>query len=133
MRLFQEIGRLAVSGSNGSVTSNSGHSGFERPAAALDRLQQFFPGGTRVRMTVRIARLPLDSTEPIDASMEYATAREVILRSALPLEFGDSIRLENRDGSFSGEARVLAVQIGTRETWVAARFTTHIPNWIIQS
>jgi hypothetical protein len=65
--------------------------------------------------------------------LEYGTPREVIFRCALPMEFGDRVRLTNKDGSLDAEAEVMAVQIGATETLIAARFTAEIPNWIIKS
>jgi hypothetical protein len=49
------------------------------------------------------------------------------------VEFGDRLRLTNKDKSLDAEAEVAAVQIGASETLVAARFTAEIPNWIIKS
>jgi hypothetical protein len=49
------------------------------------------------------------------------------------MEFGDRVRLTNKDGSLDAEAEVTAVQIGSSETLVAVRFITEIPNWIIKA
>jgi hypothetical protein len=49
------------------------------------------------------------------------------------MEFGERVRLTNKDGSLDAEAEVTAVQIGASETLVAARFVTEIPNWIIKA
>ena len=99
----------------------------------LERLAQFFPAGTRVKVPVQVARLPFGSAEPMSTVLEYGTPREVIFRCALPMEFGDRVRLTNKDGSLDAEAEVMAVQIGANETLIAARFTAEIPNWIIKS
>jgi len=99
----------------------------------LERLAQFFPAGTRVKVPVQVARLPFGSSEPMTTVLEYGTPREVIFRCALPMEFGDRVRLTNKDGSLDAEAEVMAVQIGATETLIAARFTAEIPNWIIKS
>ena len=99
----------------------------------LERLAQFFPEGTRVKVPVQVARLPLGSSESMATVLEYGTSREVIFRCAVPMEFGDRVRLTNRDGSLDTEAEITAVQTGISETLVAARFVTEIPNWIIKA
>jgi hypothetical protein len=98
----------------------------------IDRLAQFFPDGTKVKMPVEVARVPLGS-ETMKTILEYGTSREVIFRCTLPVEFGDRVRLTNKDGSLDAEAEVTAVQIGKSETLVAVRFITEIPNWIIKA
>jgi len=65
--------------------------------------------------------------------LEYGTSREVIFRCGLPMEFGERLRLTNKDGSLDAEAEVTAVQIGSSQTLVAARFVTEISNWIIKA
>jgi len=102
-------------------------------SSELERLAQFFPEGTRVKVPVQVARLPLGSSESMDTVLEYGTSREVIFRCAVPMEFGDRVRLTNRDGSLDTEAEITAVQICVSETLVAARFVTEIPNWIIKA
>jgi hypothetical protein len=101
--------------------------------AELDRLAQFFPHGTRVNMPVEVAPLPAELSAPIATVLEYGTAREVIFRCPVPLEFGGHVRLRNKDGSFDIEAEIMAVQIGASETLIAARFTKELSNWIIKS
>lgn len=103
-----------------------------QPTPELERLAQFFPEGTRIKMPVEISRLGGGSSEPVLTVLEYGTAREVIFRCLVPLEFGDRVRLTNRDGSLDVEAEVAAVQIGASETLVAARFTAEVHNWIIK-
>lgn len=108
--------------------SSNGSSGAE-----LERLAQFFPDGTRVKVPVQVMRLPLGSSEAMPTVLEYGTSREVIFRCGRPMEFGDRVRLTNKDRSLDAEAEITAVQIGASETLVAARFTAEIPNWIIKS
>lgn len=84
-------------------------------------------------MPVQVMRLPLGSSEAMVTVLEYGTSREVIFRCEVPMEFGERVRLTNRDRSLDAEAEVTAVQIGASEILVAARFTAEIPNWIIKS
>jgi len=114
-------------GNNGGTETRHGMGTTE-----IDRLAQFFPDGTKVKMPVQVTRLPLGS-ETTKTVLEYGTSREVIFRCALPMEFGDRVRLTNKDGSLDAEAEVTAVQIGSSETLVAVRFITEIPNWIIKA
>ena len=99
----------------------------------LERLAQFFPHGTRVKVPVEVERFPLGSSEPMTTVLEYGTSLEVIFRCGLPMEFGERLRLTNKDGSLDAEAEVTAVQIGSSQTLVAARFVTEISNWIIKA
>jgi len=114
-------------GSAGTQTRN------EAGSADIERLAQFFPQGTRVKMPVEVVRLPLGSSEAIATVLEYGTSREVIFRSSLPLEFGDVVRLTNKDGSLNAEAEITAVQIGRSDILIAARFMAEISNWIIKA
>ena len=110
-----------IDGRNGSVSGE------------LDRLAQFFPDGTKVKVPVQVTRLPLGTSDEMATVLEYGTSREVIFRCAVPMEFGDRVRLTNKDGSLDTEAEITAVQIGVSETLVAARFLSEIPNWIIKA
>ena len=114
-------------GSAGRETRN------EAGSADIERLAQFFPQGTRVKMPVEVVRLPLGSSEAIATVLEYGTSREVIFRSSLPLEFGDVVRLTNKDGSLNAEAEITAVQTGRSDILIAARFMAEISNWIIKA
>jgi len=115
-------------GVNGRKENGNGYGSGE-----LERLAQFFPDGTRLKVPVLVARLPLGSSESMATVLEYGTSREVIFRCAVPMEFGEHVRLTNRDGSLDTEAEITAVQTGVSETLVAARFVTDIPNWIIKA
>jgi hypothetical protein len=126
MGFLREAGNQGL-GANAEIEARHGNGNSE-----IDRLAQFFPDGTKVKMPVQVARLPLGS-ETTRTVLEYGTAHEVIFRCALPMEFGDRVRLTNKDGSLDAEAEVTAVQIGTSETLVAVRFINEIPNWIIKA
>jgi hypothetical protein len=100
-------------------------------AGSLERLVQFFPRGSRVRIPVHVSRaFGSDRTNTV---IEYGTAREVIFRFPLPLEFGERVRLASQDGSLNADAEILAVQLSQSETLVAARFTADVANWIIKA
>jgi hypothetical protein len=98
---------------------------------SLERLMQFFPQGSRVRIPVGVSRA--FSPEPTATVIEYGTPREVIFRFPLPLEFGERVRLASGEGLLNTEAEILAIQLGQAETLVAARFIGEVPNWIIKA
>lgn len=114
-------------GGNGGAEIRHGNGTHE-----IDRLAQFFPDGTKVKVPVEVAHVSLGA-ETMKTVLEYGTSREVIFRCTLPVEFGDRVRLTNKDGSLDAEGEVTAVQIGKSETLVAVRFITEIPNWIIKA
>ena len=107
-------------------------------------LAQFFPGGTPVRLPVTLV---LEAGESEQTVIEFGTAQEVLFASALPLEFGQRLRVCNGDASLDAEARIVAMQCPARparttgteasvrngHTAFAARFTEQVPNWIIKS
>jgi len=126
------MGFLRDAGNQGHGVNGGAEDRRHAENTEIDRLAQFFPDGTNVKMPVQVARLPLGS-EITRTVLEYGTSREVIFRCSLPMEFGDRVRLTNKDGSLDAEAEVTAVQIGTTETLVAVRFVTEIPNWIIKA
>ena len=109
------------------------------PESPVNKLAQFFPGATAMRIPVRVTALNAQGAEPAkhvlseDAIIEFGTSREVLFISSLPLEFDDRVRMENADGSLRIDAAVVAVQYHNGKTVVAARFTREIGNWIIKA
>lgn len=93
------------------------------------RLAQFFPTATAVRIPVRVCTGTQLSEETV---IEFGTPREVLFASALPLEFGDKLRLENPDGLLAADAAVVAVQFHDGKRAVAARFEGEVTHWIIR-
>ncbi len=97
--------------------------------SCVARLAQFFPAATPVHLPVRV----MATAGSAETVLEYGTARDVLFACALPLEFGERLRLRNADGSFDTEAEVVALQYHGTETAVAARFTGEVANWIVKS
>ena len=64
--------------------------------------------------------------------IEFGTPREVLFASSAPLEFSETLRLQNSDSSLDAEASVVAVQYHNGRTAVAARFTREVANWIVK-
>jgi hypothetical protein len=97
------------------------------------RLAKFFPHATPVRLPVRLFRgTDVATTASETTVIEFGTAQEVLFASALPLEFAETLRLKNSDGSLDAEASVVAVQYHNGRTAVAARFVRDVPNWIVK-
>ena len=100
--------------------------------ASVDRLAEFFPNAIRIRIPVSITARSKQAAPPEETVIEFGTAREVLFTSTLPLEFNDTVRLKNHDGSLDATGSVVAVQLGTRRSAVAVRFQGKVTNWIIQ-
>jgi hypothetical protein len=123
--------RLAQQGTAPSRTAQT---------STVAELARFFPEATPVRIPVRFTRSRNASSEkPPGAAaveestvIEFGTSREVLFACTTPLEFGDTLRLRNSDGSLDTEASVVAVQYHPGTTIVAARFVTSVPNWIVK-
>ena len=100
----------------------------------VQRLAQFFPDATPVRIPVRVTGKTISGKAFSEATIiEFGTAREVIFGSHLPLEFADTLRLENTDGSLSEEVSVVAIHyFDGNTTAVAARFKGDAANWIVK-
>jgi hypothetical protein len=64
--------------------------------------------------------------------IEFGTPGEVIFASGLPLDFEDTVRMKNFDGSFDVSAEIIAMQLDQGKTAVAARFLDNVTNWIIK-
>jgi hypothetical protein len=105
-------------------------------ANAVAALARFFPEACPVRIPVQLART-LETGESPNFSestvIEFGTPREVLFACKTPLEFDDTLRLRNSDGSLDVRVSVVAVQYHPGTTLVAARFLDPVPNWIVKS
>jgi len=103
------------------------------PPTTVARLARFFPQATPVRLPVQVLRsCGQASGSPEATVIEFGTPKEVLFASALPLEFAETVRVQNSDGSLDAEASVVALQYHNGRTAVAARFTRDVPNWIVK-
>lgn len=117
------------------------------PARALEptavgRLAKFFPAATPVRIPIRLSRSYGNGHNSAKADrpfflqetvIEFGTEREVLFSLDQPLEFGDRVLVESKDGALRAEGYVVAVQYHPERTVVAARFLKEVPNWIVKS
>jgi hypothetical protein len=107
-------------------------------ASTVAGLARFFPDASPMRIPVQMARM-LGAGDSTAANfhestvIEFGTPREALFACNTPLEFADTVRLRNSDGSLDIEASVVAVQYCPGGTVVAARFLREVPNWIVKS
>jgi hypothetical protein len=95
-----------------------------------------------VRIPIRLSRAQSNSNhlgkahEHVflqDTVIEFGTPREVLFALDHPLEFGDRVLVESKDGALRAEGYVVAVQYHPERTVAAARFLKEVPNWIVKS
>ena len=99
----------------------------------VGRLAKFLPQATPVRIPVTLTRVGRESGAFSENTViEFGTPREVLFASSAPLEFSETLRLQNSDSSLDAEASVVAVQYHNGRTAVAARFTREVANWIVK-
>jgi hypothetical protein len=114
--------------------SKSGAAAAPARESSTTKLAKFFRNATPVRIPVRLTRVANGSKAVTESTViEFGTPTEVLFASTLPLEFADTLRLRNADGSLDTEACVVAVQYNGGRTAVAARFTGEVPNWIVKT
>lgn len=113
----------AISGWGGSATPE--------PAEGLaGRLARFFADATPVRLRVCV-QVGRDGDEE-STVLEFGTPREVFFACRLALEFGETVRVHNSDGSFDVEATVVAAHYAGESVAYAARFNRDLHNWIVR-
>lgn len=104
----------------------------------VGRLAEFFPSAVPVRIPVQVMKIDVARVDGVAASpaehtvIEFGTPGEVIFASGLPLDFEDTVRVKNFDGSFDVSAEIIAMQLDQGNTAVAARFLEDVTNWIIK-
>ena len=117
------------------------------PARALEpngvsRLAKFFPQAAPVRIPIRLSLLGGNGHASGKAEgavflqetvIEFGTTREILFAVDRPLEFGDRVLVETRDGVLHADGYIVAVQYHPERTVVAARFLKEVPNWIVKS
>ncbi|HET9791250.1 MAG TPA: hypothetical protein VFR08_08105 [Candidatus Angelobacter sp.] len=104
----------------------------------VGRLAEFFPSAVPVRIPVQVMKIDVPRVDGMAAPpaehtvIEFGTPGEVIFASGLPLDFEDTVRVKNFDGSFDVSAEIIAMQLDKGNTAVAARFLEDVTNWIIK-
>jgi hypothetical protein len=99
----------------------------------VDKLAQFFPSACPVRIQVKLLAARVGARRFVETTVvEFATSREALFASTLPLEFDDHVRVEEIDGALIAEASVVAVQYHQNRKAVAVRFMTPPRHWILR-
>lgn len=109
-------------------------------SACVGRLARFFPEAVPVRIPVHVSKTGADKSSDRSATpsaaehtvIEFGTPGEVLFASGLPLDFEDTVRVKNADGSLDVEAEVVAMHLVQGQAAVAARFLNDVSNWIIK-
>ena len=97
------------------------------------RLANLFPAASPIRLAVQLKRETGLQPAQENTVLEFGTAREIFFASALALEFGEKLRVENSDRSLDVEVQVVAVQYHGDRLAVAARFIGDVSNWIVKA
>jgi hypothetical protein len=103
-------------------------------ADCVSELARFFSGAVPVKIPVRVIKGDsLNGASAEQTSIEFGTSREVLFVSRLPLDFDDTVRVRNSDGSLDVAAKVVAMRFHHGKMAVAARFLEDVANWIIKA
>jgi hypothetical protein len=94
-----------------------------------ERLARFFPDATPVRLPVSVQA---GSGQEERTMIEFGTPREIFFATRTPIEFGQTVRVHNTDGSLDAEATIVAVHYLDKSTAYAARFNQDVRNWIVK-
>ena len=117
----------------GTVSHNTAVIQTQDQRTCVEKLAQLFPDASPVRIGVKVSMASVERSKSEEqAVIEFATAREVLFQSNLPLEFEDHIRLANANGSLDVKAKVIAMQYQEGSKAVAARFANEVGNWIVR-
>jgi hypothetical protein len=100
---------------------------------AVAELAKFFPGAVPVRIPVCVSKTNAPSTGPAEQTViEFGTAEEILFVSSLSLDFDDTVRVCNADGSLNTVAKIIAMRLHHGRMVIAARFLEGVANWIIK-
>ena len=115
------------------MTRDAGVASVSADETCVVKLAQLFPSASPVRIPVRVIALGSGQRRLQEQTViEFGTAHEILFASTLPLEFEDSVRVVNSDGSLDARATVVAVRYHDGRKAVAARFLAEVGNWIIK-
>jgi hypothetical protein len=97
-------------------------------------LARFFPGAVPVRMPVQVSKESSGTESTLEQTViEFGTPTEVLFVSGMPLDFDDTVRLTNLDGSLEIAAKIVAMRFHHGKMAIAARFMEDVANWIIKA
>ena len=96
-------------------------------------LARFFPGGVPVRIPVRVSKGNSIRGSAEKTVIEFGTPEEILFVSGLALDFDDTVRVRNADGSLDIAAKIVAMRLHNGKMAIAARFMEDVTNWIIKA
>jgi hypothetical protein len=95
-------------------------------------LARLFPEAVPVRIPVRVSRgNAVKAVSEEHTVIEFGTPEEILFVSGLPLDFDDTVRVRNANGSLNTAAKIVAMRLHNGKMAVAARFMEDVANWII--
>lgn len=116
-----------------------GRAAFSRPepvdgTGCVAELARFFPGAVPVRIPVQVSKGDGEAAATTElTAIEFGTPEEVLFISGLSLDFDDTVRITNLDGSLVITARIVAMRFHHGKMAIAARFLEDVANWIIKA
>jgi hypothetical protein len=100
----------------------------------VSELAKFFSGAVPVKIPVRVSKGDSVHGGPAEqTAIEFGTPTEVFFISGLPLDFDDTVRVRNSDGSLDIVAKIVAMRFHHGKMAIAARFLEDVNNWIIKA
>jgi hypothetical protein len=97
-------------------------------------LARFFPGAVSVRIPVQVSKGNSGADGTAEQTViEFGTPTEVLFVSGMPLDFDDTVRMTNLDGSLVIAAKIVAMRFHHGKMAIAARFLEDVANWIIKA
>ena len=97
-------------------------------------LARFFPGAVPVRMPVQVSKENSGTESTLEQTViEFGTPTEVLFVSGMPLDFDDTVRVTNLDGSLEIAAKIVAMRFHHGKMAIAARFMDDVANWVIKA
>lgn len=99
--------------------------------SCVEQLARFFPQARPVKIPVQVMSSQGSRTHLREETVvEFSSGDHAIFLSALPLEFGDRVRLEARPQGHQAEAKVDAVQYDEGCKAVAVKFLQGPCDWV---
>jgi hypothetical protein len=103
-------------------------------AGCVAELARFFPGAVPVRIPVQLSKGNAETADTAEQTViEFGTPEEVLFISGLPLDFDDTVRMTNPDGSLVITAKIVAMRFHRGKMAIAAKFLEDVNNWIIKA
>lgn len=100
----------------------------------VSELARFFAGAVPMKIPVRVIKgNSVNGASAEETAIEFGTSREVLFVSRLPLDFDDTVRVRNSDGSLDIAAKIVAMRFHHGKMAVAARFLEDVKNWVIKA